>query len=87
MEACLRTLGHYNIVVKGRRRVGSLDPNTIDFITMLEIENRRAIKLKEEADATEVWLEAAYRECLGAESDIQELGLYHGYTLDTGLFN
>ena len=36
-EACLYMLDRYDNVVKGNRRVGSFDPNTVEFITMYDI--------------------------------------------------
>ena len=87
LEECLRTPSRYNNVVRGGRRVGSLDPNTMDFITMLEAERQRAVELQGEVRAVDARFEAARRECLSAESSIRELGLYRGYRLDTGMFN
>ena len=67
--------------------MGSLDPNIMGLITMLEAENRRATEFQAEVQAADARFEAAQRECLSAESSILELGLYRGYRLDTRMFN
>ena len=73
--------------MKGSRRVGSLDPNTVEFITMYKEKNMRSTELKEEIDAVEGGFEATHSDVLSVECFIHNLGLYHGYMVDTGLFN
>ena len=53
LEAYLRILGHYDNVVKGGRRMDSIDPNTMEFITMYDVKMRHSSELKEIIDAAE----------------------------------
>ena len=67
--------------------MGSLNPNTVEFIAMYEEENMRSAELREEVDAPKVHFEAIRSKVLSAERSIHYLGLYYGSRLDTRLYN
>ena len=87
LEKCLCIMGHFDNVVKGGRQVGSLDLDTVEFIKMYDSERRWLLELRSEVVADEACFEVAWSRVLGVERSFRELGSYHWYRLDTGLFD
>lgn len=85
-EACARLVGRYDNIVKGGKRVGSLDPNTVAFIDMYAAEMGRLSELQDDFANAERRFEAAQSLVSSVRQSIDELGLHLGYKLDTGLF-